>query len=71
LAERPDFATIAAYQRLMTYYGGGLSVEYLDQVVSYALNLEQALMEIRDGRGDDPQARAAEALWAPPMQRRS
>ena len=70
LAERPDFTAIAAHQRLMNYYGGGLSVEYLDQVVDYALNLEQALMEIREGRCDDPQPRAAEALWPPPINRR-
>jgi hypothetical protein len=70
LPERPDFAAIAAHQRLMNYYGGGLSVEYLDQIVGYALNLEQALMEIRDGSCDDPQARAAEAFWATPIHRR-
>src|ERR1051325_11209324 len=62
MPERPDFAAIAAHQRLLRQMGGGLTVDYLEQVVRYAQRLERALSEVRDGRCDDPRARAAEAL---------
>jgi hypothetical protein len=61
MPDRPNFAAIAVHQRTLRQLGGGLTVEYLDQVVRYALALEVQLTEIRDGHGEDSRVRSAEA----------
>jgi hypothetical protein len=70
MPDRPNFAAIAQHQRTMHQLGGGLTVEYLDQVVRYALELEMQLAELRDGRTDNRQAQAADPPWPPRVRRR-
>lgn len=52
--KRPDFEAIAVHtrdmKRLSVCDGGGLTVEYLDQVVRYARDLERDLLGVGSGR---------------------
>ena len=62
MVSRPDFAAIAAHRQQTRRFGDGLTDRYLDQVVAYALALEQeravwmarARHDARDAEGTLP-----------------
>jgi hypothetical protein len=57
MADRPNFAAIVKHLQVLKPFGSGLTVEYLEQVTRYALELEQELDELRvphRGEGTGP-----------------